>query len=222
MKRSGTKPIQHSEKKGDDGLISLRDARKQERRLRRRIKALRMKRQLLLEYVTKLERLEADSAKTGPASLRLKATLFLEYAENLERLEADAESEDAERDVTEREDTEAGLPGLGNTVTLDGMNTESWSHALKIAHGKAKDALAHACVWAGMTQGEMVEKVRLELKLKKLPLSGISQARRGTRPIRSDVADAIQRLTVSKRLPTGFRATKTNWPGGIRDVSRRD
>jgi len=96
------------------------------------------------------------------------------------------------------------------------MNTESWPHALKIAHGRAaKDPFGRACVRAGMTKGEVVEKVRRELGLKRLPMSQISQARGGTRQIRSDVAEAIHRLT-------GFAATKANWPGGIRDVSRRE
>lgn len=98
-----------------------------------------------------------------------------------------------------------------------GFDTSGLSHALKIAYGKAKnanDALGIAAVRVGMTKGDVIEKVRRELKLDKLSPSAISHATTGTRTIRRDVAEAIERLT-------GYKATKKNWPGGLRDVFRR-
>lgn len=95
------------------------------------------------------------------------------------------------------------------------MNTEGFSQGLLIAHGKARDALVRAAVKRKLTMGQLAEAVRKELKLSKLPPSGLSQARRGTRPIRRDVAEAIERLT-------GFAATRANWPGGIKDPGDGD
>jgi hypothetical protein len=149
---------------------------------------------------------KARRLKEQAEALLREATVLQRAAEDIEALE--------EKGGPEREETDTLLDGE-NTGTVVGMDTAVSSHALKVARGKAKDALAKAAVKHGMTQGEMAEAVRKELKLKKLPMSGISQARRGTRPIRRDVAEAIERLT-------GFRATKANWPGGIRDVSPSD
>jgi hypothetical protein len=145
---------------------------------------------------------KARRLKEQAEAMLQEATVLQKAAEDLEALE--------EKRGPEREETD-GLPVSENTGTVEGMNTADSSHALKVARGKAKDALAKAAVNHGMTQGEMVEAVRRELKLKKLPLSGISQARRGTRPIRRDVVEAIERLT-------GFKASRANWPGGIREV----
>jgi hypothetical protein len=163
----------------------------------------------------RIARQQAQRLLKQSDSLTKQAKLLLEHAERLESLDAEMAKEGASRDDI------SPLPLGDNTGSVDDVNTESWSHALKIAHGRAKgakDALALACVKAGMTQGEMVERVRRELKLTKLPMSGISQARRGGpggRKIRRDVAEAIQRLT-------GFAATSRNWRGGIRDVSDSD
>lgn len=145
--------------------------------------------------------------------LKEQAEALLEEATVLQRAAEDIEALEEKRGP-EREETD-GLPVGENTVTLERMNTADSSHALKVARGKAKDALAKAAVNHGMTQGEMAEAVRKELHLKRLPMSGISQARRGTRPIRRDVAEAIERLT-------GFKASRSNWPGGIRDVDSND
>lgn len=153
-----------------------------------------------------LLRNKARRLKEQAETLLQEATVLQKAAEDLEALEAKRGSA--------REETD-GLPGGEITGTVEGMNTAVSSHALKVARGKAKDALARAAVTHGMTQGEMAEAVRKELKLKKLPMSGISQARRGTRPIRRDVAEAIERLT-------GFKASRANWPGGIRDVRSDD
>jgi hypothetical protein len=140
--------------------------------------------------------------------LRQEATLLQEFAEKLERLDANDLSEGLERYDT------ASLPPSSKTVNVEGMNTgEEWSHALKIARGKAKDPFSRACVRAGMTQGEVVEKVRKELKMPKLALAAITQARKGDRRIRRDVAEAIERLI-------GYAATRANWKGGIRDIKR--
>jgi hypothetical protein len=129
--------------------------------------------------------------------------------------EAAAELEIAAKEAggAKRGNTEA-LSNRGDTVIVDGMNTAADSHALKISRGKSKDPLSKACVNHRMTFVEMVERVRKELKLPRLPSSGISLARRGERPIRRDVAEAIERLV-------GFAATKAHWPK-IRDTPRRD
>jgi hypothetical protein len=167
----------------------------------------------------KTRRARAHEARQRARRLRADAKRILNEADELDRHANELDRLDAEsvEEGIGREDMPP-LPVRENTGTVDGMSTESWSHALKIAHGRAKvrrDALAAASVRAGMTKGEMVEKVRKELKLAKLPMSGISQARSGTRPIRRDVAEAIERLI-------GFKATKVNWPGGIRDVSSQN
>jgi hypothetical protein len=139
----------------------------------------------------------------------------LRHAEELERLAAQLEREGAEGQDT------PPLPPGKETATVDGMDagldTTDLSHALKIAYGKAKnanDALGLAAVRAGMTKGEVIDKVRRELRLEKLSPSAISHGIAGTRTIRRDVAEAIERVT-------GFKASKKNWPGGLRDVSKR-
>jgi hypothetical protein len=144
-----------------------------------------------------------------------QAAEHLRYAEELDRLAAKQEQEGAGRQDT------ATLPAGQETATVVGMDTSfdtsGLSHALKIAYGKAKnadDALGMAAVRVGLTKGDVIDKVRKELRLDKLSPSTISHAINGTRTIRRDVAEAIERLT-------GYKATKKNWPGGLRDVSRR-
>ena len=56
---------------------------------------------------------------------------------------------------------------------------------------------------AGYTLRSLAEAVKCSHVL-------LSQARRGKRSIRRSIVDDIEKLT-------GFKATKANWPGGIRD-----
>jgi hypothetical protein len=144
-----------------------------------------------------------------------QAAEHLRHAEELEKLAAKQEQEGASgQDITP-------LPAGQETATVvsmdTGFDTSGLSHALKVAYGKARnanDGLGMAAVRVGMTKGDVIERVRKELKLDKLSPSTISHAATGTRTIRRDVAEAIERLT-------GYKANKKNWPGGLRDVSRR-
>jgi hypothetical protein len=56
---------------------------------------------------------------------------------------------------------------------------------------------------AGYTLRSLAEAVKCSHVL-------LSQARRGKRSIRRAIVDDVERLT-------GFKATRANWPGGIRD-----
>jgi len=154
----------------------------------------------------------AAKLRTEAAALERRANEFLSKAEAL-RKAADMMDAAEGRPTMVRE--EATLAYGENPSILRSVNTEGFSQSLLISAGKAKDALVRAANSHRLTMGQLLEKVRHELKLKRLPASGISQARRGTRPIRRDVAEAIQRLT-------GFEASRANWPGGIKDPADGD
>lgn len=76
-------------------------------------------------------------------------------------------------------------------------------HRLATSRGKAKDALVKAANAAEppLTLRGLAEAVGV-------PVSMLSEARRGKRRIRAAVASAIESLT-------GFKASKSNWPGGL-------
>lgn len=155
----------------------------------------------------------ADQLKARMADLQAKIQKLQAELERVQRA-AEAYEQPAGKELRGlREDPIALFPSE-NPGTVEGMNTEGFSQSLLISHGKSKDALVRTAVRHRMTMGDLLDRVRKELKLKRLPPSGISMARRGLRPIRRDVAEVIERLT-------GFAASKTNWPGGFKDPPTR-
>jgi len=131
------------------------------------------------------------------------AAAYEKAAETLETREAAAQ-----KAGSKGEDPEQLLKREHPGIIL-GVNTEAFSQGLKISHGKSRSALAKAAVRHGMTLGELAAKLHKAVG-RRVPLSSLSQAHSGARPVRRDVAEAVERLI---KLP----ATKTNWPRGIRD-----
>jgi hypothetical protein len=158
-----------------------------------------------------------DEVKAEARSLRAKARRDRERAQDLlenaaayEKAAETLEARDAaaRRSGSDGEDSEQLPKGEYSGIIL-GVNTEEFSQGLKISHGKARSALAKAAVRHGMTLGELGAKLHKMLG-RRVPLSSLSQAHSGVRPVRRDVAEAVEKLI---KLP----ATKTNWPKGIRD-----
>jgi hypothetical protein len=143
----------------------------------------------------------AKSLRAFATKIREQARLRLQEAEEHMHY-CERAADELERAANAQDETRAGR---GAAISMPAI-----SHALKISAGKAVDPLNKACVHRGMTMGQMTKQVGEQLG-RRVPDSGISQARRGVRPIRRDVAAAIDALV-------GFPATKANWPGGIRDV----
>jgi hypothetical protein len=73
--------------------------------------------------------------------------------------------------------------------------------------GRDVDQLVLAAQGKGLSLRRLAQEAAKALR-RKVPASGLSQARRGERPIDPAVAEWIE-----KRI--GFKATGSNWPGGI-------
>jgi hypothetical protein len=86
-----------------------------------------------------------------------------------------------------------------------------------LARGEKIDALVAAAHAKGLSLRGLANEAAQAVR-RKVPPSGLSQARRGERPIAPDVAEFIaERLRPSgpdDKSP-GFEATAANWPGGI-------
>jgi hypothetical protein len=87
-------------------------------------------------------------------------------------------------------------------------------HSLAISKGKTKDgaepdALVRAAHAKGLSLRGLARAIEKKVR-RNVPVSRLSMARKGDRPIDRDIADAIQALT-------GFEAVSKNWRGGISD-----
>ena len=85
-------------------------------------------------------------------------------------------------------------------------------HVLNISKARTRkdgesDALVRAAQSKGLSLRGLARSIEKRVR-RNVPVSGLSMARRGDRPIDREIADAIHELT-------GFEASKKNWPGGI-------
>jgi len=84
-------------------------------------------------------------------------------------------------------------------------------HQLAISKSKSPEKKTDALVRAAQAKGMSLRALSraLEQRLgRPVPVSRLSMARRGLRPIDTDIASAVESLT-------GFEASSKNWPGGI-------
>jgi hypothetical protein len=102
----------------------------------------------------------------------------------------------------ERQEQEGRLPQRGQRGNRSGMLNAA---RVRMSAGadETPDNLVAKANAAGYTLRSLAEAVKCSHAL-------LSQARRGIRSIRREIVEDVERLT-------GFKATRANWPGGIRD-----
>jgi hypothetical protein len=192
VKRSRAKP---KHRLGDNQLDSPKALRDQARRLQDRIAAKE----------ARIKSMQADVDK-----LRRQMTAHQNAAEMIEAADVDGRPEGEHQ----------GLPPVREHVLRErshGANVNRMlgpEHSLAISKGKTKDgaeadALVRAAHAKGLTLRGLARAIEKKVR-RNVPVSRLSMARKGDRPIDRDIAEAIQVLT-------GFEAISKNWKGGISD-----
>lgn len=200
MKRSREQPKQKKAK----NLSSPKALREHARRLLARADAHQRKMQKHIDY------------------LRREASAWIEAAENVEaaREKRRAGGEQQGRTALDGEHGDAdGIVRPGEHVLRERSHGATVNrmldaeHVLAISKGKTKreqgeaDALVLAAQRAGLSLRALSRAVGKKVR-RNVPVSRLSMARRGDRPIDADIAAAIKQLT-------GFDDSARNWPGGI-------
>jgi hypothetical protein len=185
-------------KEGDHNLNDSKALRIRARRLLAQAEALRLRTQKQIQ------------------SLEWKATELNRVAEEFDKKELEATKEAGRppgaQQAGKGADGAQSLPEPVSGSNVIRMLTPE--HVLAISKGRAKkhrepNPLLAAAQASGMSLRGLARAVEKRVH-RPVPISRITMARRGVRPIDGDIARAIEELT-------GFRATAKNWRGGIAD-----
>lgn len=132
-----------------------------------------------------------------------EATVLQEAAEKLDAADVERSGRDHALGWNHRDQ--------GGTVTNTVTTSADTGAGLAISRGKSSSPLAMAANAAGYSLPRLAEAVTKRIG-RTVARTSLSMAAVGDRPIKRDVAEAIESLTKTKASPKGFAATRANWP----------